>query len=361
LSHAPTTPDEGWRKALLPPGATVREAIGKLDAAALQIILVVTAGDVLLGTLTDGDIRRGLLRGIDMSCAIDTLMTREPLVVPEGIPPQVVAQLMQANRIHQLPVVDEHRRVVGLRVWHDLQAGSQRVNLMVIMAGGLGTRLRPYTQDCPKPLLPVSGKPMMEHIIERARAEGFSRFVIAINYLGEMIEQYFCNGSRWQAHIEYLREDSPLGTAGAIALLDPRPDAPVVVTNGDVLTDIRYGDLLDFHQRHGASATMAVRQHEWQHPFGVVRTNGLEIVGFDEKPVARTHINAGIYVLEPDSLDALRIGEPCDMPTLFARLKERGARTIAYPMHEPWLDVGRADDLEKAYVFRLGTQGSSEG
>jgi dTDP-glucose pyrophosphorylase len=333
---------------LLPATATLQEAIRNLDESALQIILVVSAEDVLLGTLTDGDIRRGLLRGLDMSCAIDSLMTREPLVVPEGIAQNTVAQLMQMNKIHQLPVVDHRRRVVGLRVWHELQAPSQRPNSMVIMAGGLGTRLRPHTEDCPKPLLPVSGKPMLEHIIERAKADGFRRIVIAINYLGPMIEQHFGNGDRWQVQIEYLREKSPLGTAGAIALLDPRPEEPLLVSNGDVLTDIHYGELLDFHCRHGAAATMAVRQHEWQHPFGVVRTDGIEIVGFDEKPVARTHINAGIYVLEPSSLDALEVGEPCDMPTLFNRLQDRGARTIAYPMHEPWLDVGREDDLERA-------------
>ncbi len=359
MPHASTNAERSWRKALLPPTATLQDAIHNLDESALQIILVVSADEVLLGTLTDGDIRRGLLRGLDMSCAIDSLMTREPLMVPEGIPAKAVMQLMQTNRIHQLPVVDERRRVVGLRVWHELQAPSQRPNLMVIMAGGRGTRLRPHTEDCPKPLLPVSGKPMLEHIVERAKADGFRRFVMAINYLGDMIEQYFADGGRWQVQISYLREQSPLGTAGAITLLEPRPQLPFVVSNGDVLTDIHYGELLEFHCRHEAVATMAVRQHEWQHPFGVVRTSGIEIVGFDEKPVARTHINAGIYVLEPGCLDALEVGEHCDMPTLFARLQERGSRTIAYPMHEPWLDVGRHDDLERAYSLQLPTQGKN--
>ena len=150
-------------------------------------------------------------------------MTREPLVIPEGMPRSTVLKLMQTNRIHQLPVVDHQRRVVGLRVWDELHSPGQRSNVMVIMAGGLGTRLRPYTEDCPKPLLPVGGKPMLEHIIERARAEGFHRIVLAINYLGHMIEQHFGDGSRWQVQIEYLREEAPLGTAGAIALLNPRP------------------------------------------------------------------------------------------------------------------------------------------
>ena len=344
---------------MLPPAATLKDAIRNLDESALQIILVISADEVLLGTLTDGDIRRGLLRGLDMDCAVDSLMTREPLMVPEGMPAKAAMQLMQTNRIHHLPVVDERRRVVGLRVWHQLQAPDQRANLMVIMAGGRGTRLRPHTEDCPKPLLPVSGKPMLEHIIERARAEGFRHFVMAINYLGDMIEQYFADGGRWQVQISYLREQSPLGTAGAIALLDPRPQLPFVVSNGDVLTDVHYNELLEFHCRHGAAATMAVRQYEWQHPFGVVRTNGIEIVGFDEKPIARTHINAGIYVLEPGCLDALEIGEQCDMPALFARLQERGSRTIAYPMHEPWLDVGRQHDLERAYSLRLPSEDRS--
>jgi dTDP-glucose pyrophosphorylase len=342
------TPDHVWRKGLLPVSATLREAIRNLDETGLQIALVVSPDNVLLGTVTDGDIRRGLLRGLDLHSGVDTIMFRDPLVVPPALGRDTVLQLMQANRFHQLPVIDEARHVVGLHLWDELLAPSQRPNRMIIMAGGQGTRLRPHTEKCPKPLLKVSGKPMLEHIIERARSAGFHNFVLAIQYLGEMIEDYFGDGSRWQVKIDYLRERTPLGTAGAIGLLNPRPTAPILVSNGDVLTDIRYDELLDFHCRHGAMATMAVRQHEWQNPFGVIHIKGLDIVGFEEKPVARSHINAGIYVLDPRALDSLNAGEHCDMPTLFARLQERSGRTIVYPMHEPWLDVGRASDLEQA-------------
>jgi dTDP-glucose pyrophosphorylase len=337
-----------WRKALLNEGANLHDAIRNLDESALQIALIVSPDEVLLGTLTDGDIRRGLLRGLDMKSPVTSVIRREPLVVPPGLSRESVLQLMQANRIHQLPVVDEARHVVGLHLWDELMLPGQRSNLMVIMAGGQGSRLRPHTENCPKPLLPVGDKPMLEHIIERARADGFRRFVLAIHYLGHMIENHFGDGSRWQVQIDYLREESPLGTAGAIGLLNPRPEAPFVVSNGDVLTDIRYGELLDFHCRHGAAATMAVRLHEWQHPFGVVRTKGVDIIGFEEKPVSRSHINAGIYVLEPAALDQLAMGEHCDMPTLFGRLQDKSARTIVYPMHEPWLDVGRVDDYKAA-------------
>jgi dTDP-glucose pyrophosphorylase len=339
---------EPWRKTVLPADSTMQQAIRNLDETALQIILVVSGDGILLGTVTDGDIRRGLLRGLDMSGSIDKILHREPLVVPPHLSRDTVLQLMRANKIHQLPVVDEGRHVAGLHLWDELMVPSQRPNLMVIMAGGEGTRLRPHTENCPKPMLSVGGKPMLEHIILRAKEEGFQYFVLAIHYLGHMIEDYFGDGSRWQVRIDYLREESPLGTAGAISLLNPRPDVPFVVSNGDVLTDIRYGELLDFHCHHGATATMAVRLHEWQHPFGVVRTKGVDIIGFEEKPIARTHINAGIYVLEPRVLDNLVAGEHCDMPTLFSRLQKHDARTIVYPMHEPWLDVGRPDDYTSA-------------
>jgi NDP-sugar pyrophosphorylase family protein len=196
----------------------------------------------------------------------------------------------------------------------------------------------------------VAGKPMLEHIIERAKREGFNRFVLAIHYLGHLIEAYFGNGERLDVQIDYLREDTPLGTAGALGLLNPLPDASFVVTNGDVITDIRYGELLDFHSRHAATATMAVRVHEWQHPFGVVQTRGVEIVGFEEKPIARSHINAGVYALDPTALSVLTADAHCDMPTLFERLQAKEKRTVAYPMYEPWLDVGQPDDLKLANI-----------
>lgn len=339
---------EFWRKALLFSNASLQEAISNLNESTLQIVLVVDVNGVLVGTLTDGDIRRGLLRGLNLTSSIDSIIYLEPLIVPPELGRDSVLQLMQANKIYQLPVVDENRRVIGLHLLDELIVPGQRPNIMVIMAGGKGTRLMPYTEDCPKPLLPVNGKPMLEHIIDRARVEGFQHFIIAIHYLGHMIEGYFGDGSRWNIQIEYLREDAPLGTAGALGLMNPRPELPFLVTNGDVLTDIRYGELLDFHSRHNASATMAVRMHEWQHPFGVVHTKGVDIIGFEEKPISRSHINAGVYVLEPSSLNLLAIAGHCDMPTLFSLLQEKSARTIVYPMHEPWLDVGRPDDLSRA-------------
>jgi dTDP-glucose pyrophosphorylase/predicted transcriptional regulator len=342
--------DKIWRQAILNTNANIQQAIRNLDQVGIKIILVVNDAGELEGTISDGDIRRGLLKGLDLNSQIASVIRHNPLVVTPEMGREMVMQLMVANKIQQIPVVDEHHHIVGLHLWDEITTPQIRPNLMIIMAGGMGTRLRPHTENCPKPLLLVAGKPMLEHIVERAKLEGFSRFVLAIHYLGNMIEDYFGNGERLGVKIDYLREEYPLGTAGALGLLNPCPDSPFVVTNGDVITDIRYGELLDFHIRHKAAATMAVRVHEWQHPFGVVQTQGVEIVGFEEKPVARSHINAGVYVLEPEALCVLSAETHCDMPTLFERLQVLAKRTVAYPMHEPWLDVGRPDDLRLANI-----------
>jgi dTDP-glucose pyrophosphorylase len=337
-----------WRQAILPESSTIGQVIRNLDQVAIKIVLVVDETNKLTGTISDGDIRRGLLKGLDLNSSIVSIVHHDALVVPPEMARDMVMQLMVVNKIQQIPVVDVQQQLVGLHLWDEVTTLSARANLMVIMAGGKGTRLLPHTENCPKPMVLVAGKPMLEHIIERGKLEGFSHFVLAINHLGHFIEAYFGNGERLGIKIDYLREQSPLGTAGALGLLNPRPDAPFVVTNGDVITDIHYGELLDFHNHYQASATMAVRIHEWQHPFGVVQMQGVEIVGFEEKSVARNHINAGVYVLSPEVLNELIVEAPCDMPMLFERLQAKANRTVAYPMHEHWLDVGRPDDLLQA-------------
>lgn len=333
-----------WREALLTPDATIKAAVHNLERFGIRIVLVVKESGELIGTLSDGDIRRGLLRGLSMGSPIEDIVFRDPLVVPPTMSRESVFHLMTANKIQQIPIVDQDRQIIGLHVWDEVAGPTHFDNTVVIMAGGKGTRLRPMTEDCPKPMLLVAGRPMLEHIIERARNEGFENFVIAIHYLGHMIVDHFGNGERFGVRINYLQEDTPLGTAGALSLLAP-PTQSFIVTNGDLITDIRFGDLLDFHRRHAATGAMAVRVHEWQHPFGVVDIEGVDILGVEEKPIARSHINAGVYALDPAALRFLKRDEPCDMPTLFERIRDNGGRTVAYPMHEPWLDVGRPADL----------------
>jgi dTDP-glucose pyrophosphorylase len=340
--------ETGWRRTLLTTGATLEHAIETLNTVGAKIVLCVYDDGRLYGSVSDGDLRRGLLRGLPMNAPISEIANRSPLVVPDGTDREMVRALMRANKLHQVPVVDSDGHVVGLHLWDQLDARQPLDIPMVIMAGGKGSRLRPYTDSCPKPMLLVAGKPMLQHIIERARRQGFSRFVISLNHLGDVVRNHFGDGATYGVTIDYVTESLPLGTAGAMSLLDPRPQTPFVVTNGDVLTDVDYSELINFRARHDAQGVMAVRLYEWTNPFGVVQMEGIEITGFVEKPVSRSHINAGVYAFAPEALNHLEPNSHCDMPTLFDRLRESGRRTVAYPMHEPWLDVGRPEDLERA-------------
>ena len=341
-----------WRDTLISEGATLSEVIGILNATGLQVALVHDDG-VLKGTVTDGDIRRALLRGVDLSSTARDIMFRKPLTAKPDQTRDSILRLMAERRIHQIPIVDADGRILGLQVWDDLLPGRDaRPNTVVIMAGGFGKRLAPHTDTIPKPMVHVGGRPMMEHIVDALRDSGFKNIVVALHHLGHVIEDHFGGGERFGVRIRYLKEDEPLGTAGALSLLTSDLDGPLIVTNGDLLTDIRYGEMVDFHQSHNAAASMAVRMHEIQNPFGVVDTEGVDIVGFEEKPIYHARISAGVYVLDPGALSLLEKGQYCDMPTLFDRLRQAGRRTIAYAIYEPWIDVGRPEDLERAKAHK---------
>jgi dTDP-glucose pyrophosphorylase len=339
-----------WREATSPNSAKIKDVINLLDKVALKLVLITDKSNSLIGTISDGDVRRGLLRGLELNDSIESIINKIPTVVSPEINRKTVLDLMVTNKVQQIPIINEKNQVIGLHLWDELNAQVIYPNIMVIMAGGKGTRLHPHTINCPKPLLPIAGKPILEHIINRAKNQGFTNFVLAIHYLGHMIEDYFGEGDRLGVKIQYLRENSPLGTAGALSLFNPKPDSSFIITNGDVVTDINYVELLNFHQQNSASATIAVRGYEWQNPFGVVKTQGLELIGFEEKPVTRSQVNAGIYVLEPWTLSLLEKSVQLDMPTLLERLREKSKRVIAFPVHESWLDIGKLEDFNKLSV-----------
>lgn len=340
--------NELWRQTLLHGDATIKDAINVLNVSGLRIVLAVDENEKLLGTISDGDIRRGLLKGLQLENSLAAIWNHEAIVVPENMSTEMVKELMLVNKIQQIPIVDENQRLIGLHLWDEFVYPASRENIFVIMAGGRGTRLGTQTENCPKPLLLVAGRPILEHIINRAQAEGFTHFVIAINYLGYMIEEYFGDGRKMGVKIDYLREEKPLGTAGALTLFEELPNLPIVVTNGDVITEIRYAAILDFHEKQGAAATMAVRSHEWQNPFGVVQIQGVEIISYDEKPIYRSNVNAGVYVLDPAVLKFIPKSEAFDMPSLLEIAGKNSERIVAYPVHEQWLDVGRPKDLQQA-------------
>lgn len=339
--------EKNWRQAVLLPTASIEEAIESLNRTSLKIVLIANLDQSFMGTVSDGDIRRAMLRGKTLQTSVEQIANIECFKVTDNFDVKILPSIMRSNQIFQIPIVNANDELVGLHVWDEFSNVSELENVFVVMAGGQGERLRPYTKNCPKPLVPVAGRPILEHIIEHAKLEGFRNFIFSINYLGHMIRKHFGDGHQFGVSIEYIEEDTPMGTAGSLSLIKNLPKAPFIVSNGDVLTDTKYSQLLDFHKLHQADATMAVKLHEWQNPFGVVTTDGFEIKGFEEKPIYKSYVNAGIYVLNPDVLNVLEQGASCNMPDLFEFLRCKSNKTIAYPMHEPWLDVGRPEDLHK--------------
>jgi dTDP-glucose pyrophosphorylase len=336
-----------WRKALVPAGESVREVMSRIDRASLQIALVVDPDDRLLGTVTDGDIRRGILRGHGLDAPVDRVMNARPTIVHHGEDRESILALMRATKLRHVPVVDDGR-LVGLETLEELISAPDRDNIVVLMAGGLGKRLMPLTANKPKPMLPVGGRPILEHALVGLAEQGFRRFYLAINYLGEMVEEHFGDGSKWGVSIEYLREEQALGTAGALSLLPARPDKPFLVMNGDILTRLNFVQLMDAHEAGQAKATMCVRQWEYQIPFGVTQIEDDRLVAIDEKPTKRHFVSAGIYVVDPEAMEHVPAGAFFDMPQLLTRLTETGDAVRVFPITEYWLDVGRHDDMQRA-------------
>jgi len=337
-----------WKQVLIPPTATLRQAIERIDQAKTQVALVVDEQGRLLGTLADGDIRRGLLAGRQLEDQVEECMCRQPSTLGSEEPDEAALARMRRLGLHQLPVIDTQGRVIGLKMLRDFIQAGMRDNSVVIMAGGLGTRLRELTRETPKPMLKVGDRPLLETIIRGFIEQGFSRIWIAVNYQAERIESHFGDGSRFGAEIRYLREDKRLGTAGALSLLPEPPLQPLLVTNADLLTLVDYSDLIDAHIASGAWATMAVREYEYQIPFGVVQAQEDRITALEEKPIHRALVNAGIYALSPQTLEHVPRDSFFDMPELFSALLEAGHPTRCHPVHGYWLDIGRHEDLHRA-------------
>ena len=337
-----------WKDVIVSPETPLADAVAKINASGLQVALVLAPDTSLLGILTDGNIRRAILADKSLRVPVSEVMNPQPTAVPAFTPNNEMLALMRRMTIHHLPLVDDAGRVVGLATLDELVGVAEHPNWVVLMAGGLGTRLQPLTDEYPKPLLAVGGKPILETILESFAEQGFKRIFLSVNYKAEMIRNHFGAGDRWGVQVEYLHESTRLGTAGALSLLPEKPSAPIVVMNGDLLTRTNYDNLLQFHIEQGAVATMAVRQYDFQVPYGVVRLDGARIEAIEEKPVQSFFVNAGIYALSPEALDYLPAETFFDMPTLFEHLIAAGKTPAAYPLREYWLDIGRLDEFERA-------------
>lgn len=323
------------------------ETLRRIDQGHLQLAVVERDGKIV-GTVTDGDVRRALLSGVGLDASVDRVMNRSPITAPSGISNTAALNLMRKHSIHQLPIVDERGRVVEVKLIDDLALAKHAEHWVVLMAGGLGSRLRPLTDDVPKPLIRVGDKPILETVLSGFVKAGFLKFFISVNYKAEMIRDYFGDGTAWGVDIEYLEEDARLGTAGALSLLPGHPEQPFFVMNGDLLTTVNFEQMLRYHREHKAFSTVCVREHSVTVPFGVIELDDHRLLGIREKPTQKFFVNAGVYLLDPGVLDHIGPNEMVDMPTLIDRTIASDKLSVVFPLREYWIDVGRLDDLQRA-------------
>ncbi|MEZ9709066.1 nucleotidyltransferase family protein [Vibrio breoganii] len=347
-----------WQKTLIPESSTIKQALEIINSEALRVAVVVDQKQVLLGMISDGDIRRGLLNDLTLSDSVVKVMNTSPITAKFGASKESLVELMEQKQILSVPLIDRGGRIVGLETLHSALSKERYKNPVFIMAGGFGTRLRPLTDNCPKPMLKVGDKPILETVIKSFIKAGFNNFYISTHYMPEQIHQHFGDGSDLGVSISYVHEDAPLGTGGALGLLPdsiPR-DLPLIMINGDVLTKVDFQRLLNFHIENDADATMCVREYDYQIPYGVINGEGNQITSMVEKPVQRFFVNAGIYVVSPRVIQSVEKNQKIDMPTLLEQHMEERQKVLMFPIHEYWLDIGRMDDFKRAQVdiYNLG-------
>lgn len=341
-------PDDRFAELVIPDDGTIRDAMQAITANGREVVLVRGAGGGIVGLITDGDIRRGLLRGLTLASPCADVMTRDFFAVAPGADRAAVLDMMMARVIRHVPVVDRERRLVAIHFLRDLIGATAKPNVAVIMAGGKGTRLRPLTDNLPKPMVEVAGRPILERLVLHLVSHGVLRIYIAVNFLAERIERHFGDGSAFGCRIEYLRETTALGTGGALSLLPSTPEHPFLVMNGDQITNVDITKLLQFHAEQGVAATVAAGPHSVEVPFGVVRERARRLVEIEEKPTLHFAVNRGIYVLNPSVLGA--VPENCAFPItdLFGKLIADGREVGVFYFDDQWIDVGRHEDFRRA-------------
>ena len=341
--------DIDWQSSLLDSKQDMKAAIKNLEDSMNRISVIIDSDRKLLGTITDGDIRRAILSGLAMDAKVIDFMNSNPTFIKSDMSRETVISLMTERDILQTPILDNQNRVVGLETLNHLLETRRVDNPVFLMAGGFGKRLAPLTNKIPKPLLKIGSKPILERILSKFIDAGFHDFYISTHYQAEMITEYFGDGSRWNVKIQYVHEESPLGTGGALGLL-PRKDIqlPLIMMNGDLLSEINFNELLNYHQEFSAKATMCVSEYQLEIPYGVVNKKGNMLLNIDEKPVQKFFINAGIYVIDPSILDNVKKNNFIDMTTILDDLTNSGENVTVFPIHEYWLDVGKHIDFDKA-------------
>lgn len=338
---------KNWEQLLIAPNTSILDAMQVIDTYGKQMAVIVDESRTLLGVVTDGDIRRGILNHIPLTDPVEKVMNKTPITMHESTNKHSLVRYMKKRSLNFIPLVNDAHQITSLKFQKDEDV-QKKDNLVILMAGGLGTRLRPLTNDIPKPLLTVGERPILETIIENFKSHGFTNFAISVNYKKELIMDYFGDGENFEVNIHYINETERMGTAGALSLLTELPNQPVFVMNGDLLTKVNYEQLLNFHEDCASVATMCVREYEFQVPYGVIQTDHQKLISIKEKPTQRFFVNGGIYVLDPSAISEIPKGQFYDMPELFNKLIQQEKNVNVFPIREYWLDIGRMTDYEKA-------------
>ncbi len=335
-------------KVKLTVNSTIKGALKIIDEGNIKIAIVVDKDDKLIGTFSDGDARRAILNNKTLDDTIEDIYSKKPIVANINDSKEKIINICTSKKTYQIPVVDDNGKLVSISILDELLKPEVHANKVVLMVGGLGSRLRPLTENVPKPMLHVGDKPILQTIVEKFVSYGFVNIVMCVNYKSEVIQDYFGDGSRFGASIEYVFENKRMGTAGALSLLQEKPEKPFFVMNGDLLTNINFENLLDFHMANRATATMCVRKYDFQVPYGVLKIDNGKIKAIEEKPVHKFFVSAGIYLLNPSSLKLIPKDEFYDMPTLFEKLIALNENVVSFPIREYWLDIGKMDEYERA-------------
>ena len=326
---------------------TIRRALKVISRGGIKIAIVVDKKGKLLGTLSDGDIRRGFLKGLTINSSIKSIFYKSPLTAKVTDNKKKLLKIAISKQIYQIPVVDKNGKAVSIHILEDLFKIKNKFNKIVIMAGGKGMRLRPLTENVPKPMLKVGNKPILQIILEKFKKSGFDDFILCVNYKSKLIKDHFGDGKHFGVNIEYINEKKRMGTAGALSLFKKKPLEPFFVVNGDLLTNLDYEKMLDFHNDHRSIATMCVAEYNIESPYGEVILNNENITSIEEKPTHKVFVNAGIYILDPKCIDLIP-KQFYDMPSLFKKLITKKNKIISFPLGEYWLDIGRLNDFKKA-------------
>lgn len=341
-----------WRNLVVKTDCSIIDVMKVLQNH-VQFAVVVDENMKLLGSVTDGDVRRGILNGIPLNDKIELIMNKNPKTVSGKMSKKQMEEFLKKNtvdRISHIPVVNDAGMLIDVFSREEISSSLIKLNPVVIMAGGLGKRLGELTTNCPKPLLEVGGKPILLTILECFMEYGFRDFYFSVNYKSEMIKEYFGNGEKWDISITYIEESKPLGTAGCLGLIDLKSKEPIIVMNGDLLTKVNLSNLLDFHNTNSNAVTMCVKKYHFQVPYGVINTEGDIITSISEKPVFDFFVNAGIYVISPEVMKLVPHDDYFDMTTLVSKVLDNKEKAGVFPLHEYWQDIGQREDFNKAMV-----------